>query len=52
MIALDPKGFCNLEGATGGIGWWWGEVGGVVAGTDGAIAEDGATSRVDSPDGP
>ena len=41
MIQLDPKGFCKLEGATTGIGWWWGEVGGVVAGSDGAIAEDG-----------
>lgn len=41
MIAIDPKAFCNVEGVTGGIGWWWGEVGGVVAGTDGAVAEDG-----------
>lgn len=41
MIATDPKGFCRIEGSTGGIGWWWGEVGGVVAGSDGAIANDG-----------
>ncbi|WVQ92143.1 hypothetical protein IAS59_005951 [Cryptococcus gattii] len=40
MIALDPKGFCKIDGATAGIGWWWGEVGGVVAGTDGAISND------------
>ena len=30
-----------MEGATAGVGWWWGEVGGVVAGTDGAVANDG-----------
>ncbi|XAO26843.1 hypothetical protein I312_105684 [Cryptococcus bacillisporus CA1280] len=40
MIALDPKGFCKIDGTTAGIGWWWGEVGGVVAGTDGAIPND------------
>ncbi|KIR32027.1 hypothetical protein I352_05656 [Cryptococcus deuterogattii MMRL2647] len=40
MIALDPKGFCKIDGTTAGIGWWWGEVGGVVAGTDGAINND------------
>ncbi|WVO24261.1 uncharacterized protein IAS62_005625 [Cryptococcus decagattii] len=40
MIALDPKGFCKIDGATAGIGWWWGEVGSVVAGTDGAISND------------
>ncbi|KAL0242199.1 hypothetical protein I308_105828 [Cryptococcus tetragattii IND107] len=40
MIALDPKGFCKIDGATAGIGWWWGEVGGVVAGSDGAISND------------
>ncbi|WVQ83491.1 hypothetical protein IAT38_005632 [Cryptococcus sp. DSM 104549] len=40
MIAIDPKGFCKLEGVTGGIGWWWGEVGGVVAGSDGSVAND------------
>ncbi|WVF67041.1 hypothetical protein IAT40_001784 [Kwoniella sp. CBS 6097] len=40
MIALDPKGFCKIQGVTTGVGWWWGEVGGVVAGTDGAIAND------------
>ncbi|KIR27025.1 hypothetical protein I307_04854 [Cryptococcus deuterogattii 99/473] len=40
MIALDPKGFCKIDGTTAGIGWWWGEVGGVVAGTDGAISND------------
>lgn len=43
MIGMDPKGFCNLEGATAGVGWWWGEVGGVVAGSDGAVAEDGTS---------
>lgn len=43
MIGMDPKGFCNLEGGTAGIGWWWGEVGGVVAGSDGAVAEDGTS---------
>lgn len=41
MIGLDPKGFCKLEGATSGVGWWWSEVGGVVAGSDGAVANDG-----------
>jgi hypothetical protein len=41
MIAADPKGFCKLEGATAGVGWWWGEVGSVVAGSDGAVADDG-----------
>ncbi|OWZ26235.1 hypothetical protein C361_07067 [Cryptococcus neoformans Tu259-1] len=40
MIALDPKGFCKIDGTTAGIGWWWGEVGGVVAGTDGTISND------------
>ena len=41
MIGLDPKAFCQLEGATAGVGWWWGEVGRIVAGTDGAVAADG-----------
>jgi len=41
MIATDPKGFCKLDGATTGVGWWWGEVGGVVAGSDGSVADDG-----------
>ncbi|KAK4688100.1 importin-11, partial [Tremellales sp. Uapishka_1] len=40
MISTDPKGYCNIDGATNGIGWWWGEVGGVVAGSDGAVASD------------
>ncbi|WVQ94582.1 hypothetical protein IAU59_001662 [Kwoniella sp. CBS 9459] len=40
MIGLDAKGFCKIQGVTTGVGWWWGEVGGVVAGTDGAIAND------------
>lgn len=41
MIAADPKGWCNLEGATTGVGWWWGAVGGVVAQSDGAVSNDG-----------
>ncbi|OCF32339.1 hypothetical protein I316_06007 [Kwoniella heveanensis BCC8398] len=44
MIALDAKGFCKFPGVTTGVGWWWGEVGGVVAGTDGAIANDDSDS--------
>lgn len=44
MIALDPKGFCKIDGTTAGIGWWWREVGGVVAGTDGTISNDGELS--------
>ncbi|WWC98998.1 hypothetical protein V866_005892 [Kwoniella sp. B9012] len=40
MIGLDPKGFCKIPGVTTGVGWWWGEVGGVVAGSDGAVAND------------
>ncbi len=44
MIGLDPKGFCKLDGSTAGVGWWWGEVGGVVAGSDGAVANDGRFS--------
>ncbi|WRT65380.1 uncharacterized protein IL334_002323 [Kwoniella shivajii] len=40
MIGLDPKGFCQINGVTTGVGWWWGEVGGVVAGSDGAVAND------------
>ncbi|WWC87587.1 uncharacterized protein L201_002477 [Kwoniella dendrophila CBS 6074] len=40
MLGLDPKGFCKIQGVTTGVGWWWGEVGGVVAGSDGAIAND------------
>ncbi|WOO78855.1 Importin-11 [Vanrija pseudolonga] len=40
MIAADPKGWCQLEGATNGVGWWWGAVGGVVAGSDGAVSND------------
>lgn len=41
MCGIDPKGFCTVEGVTSGIGWWWGEVGGVVAGGDGSVADDG-----------
>jgi hypothetical protein len=41
MIGIDPKRFCAIEGVTSGVGWWWGEVGGVVAGSDGAISSDG-----------
>ncbi|WWC68913.1 uncharacterized protein I206_102849 [Kwoniella pini CBS 10737] len=40
MIGLDPKGFCKIPGVTTGVGWWWGEVGGVVAGSDGTVAND------------
>nr|XP_019050076.1 hypothetical protein I302_00497 [Kwoniella bestiolae CBS 10118]OCF29006.1 hypothetical protein I302_00497 [Kwoniella bestiolae CBS 10118] len=40
MLGLDPKGFCKIPGVTSGVGWWWGEVGGVVAGSDGAVAND------------
>ncbi|WWC59902.1 uncharacterized protein I303_102464 [Kwoniella dejecticola CBS 10117] len=40
MIGLDAKGFCNVPGVTTGVGWWWGEVGSVVAGSDGAVAND------------
>jgi hypothetical protein len=42
LISTDPKGFCKLESATAGVGWWWGEVGAIVAGSDGAVANDGA----------
>lgn len=41
MIGIDPKRFCAIDGVTSGIGWWWGEVGGVVAGSDGAITNEG-----------
>jgi len=41
MIALDAKGYCQLDQAVQGVGWWWGEVGGVVAGSDGAVVSDG-----------
>lgn len=47
MIAADPKGWCQLEGATNGVGWWWGAVGGVVAGSDGAVSNDGELSGAD-----
>lgn len=47
MIALDPKRYCALNQAVQGVGWWWGEVGGVVAGTDGAVANDGGCWRRD-----
>jgi len=30
-----------LDQAVQGVGWWWGEVGGVVAGSDGAVVSDG-----------
>jgi hypothetical protein len=45
MIALDPKHFCQIPQSVQGIGWWWGEVGGVVAGSDGAVASDGRLRR-------
>ncbi|GFZ42911.1 hypothetical protein JCM24511_00629 [Saitozyma sp. JCM 24511] len=48
MISIDPKGFCNVQGVTTGIGWWWGEVGGVVAGSDGAVANDGEFDAIGS----
>jgi hypothetical protein len=41
MIGLDAKGYCALDQAVQGVGWWWGEVGGVVAGSDGAVVSDG-----------
>nr|XP_018264314.1 uncharacterized protein I303_02479 [Kwoniella dejecticola CBS 10117]OBR86472.1 hypothetical protein I303_02479 [Kwoniella dejecticola CBS 10117] len=44
MIGLDAKGFCNVPGVTTGVGWWWGEVGSVVAGSDGAVANDDSDS--------
>lgn len=44
MIALDAKGYCSLDQAVQGVGWWWGEVGGVVAGSDGAVVNDGESS--------
>ncbi|WWD16828.1 hypothetical protein CI109_101260 [Kwoniella shandongensis] len=40
MLAIDPKGFCKVQDVTTGVGWWWGEVGGVVAGSDGSVAND------------
>jgi hypothetical protein len=46
MIALDAKGYCSLDHAVGGIGWWWGEVGGVVAGSDGAVVNDGESPHI------
>jgi len=51
MIGIDPKRFCAIGGVTSGIGWWWGEVGGVVAGSDGAVANEGELSdESDHPD--
>jgi hypothetical protein len=41
MIGLDAKGYCMLDQAVQGVGWWWGEVGGVVAG---AVVSDGMRS--------
>jgi hypothetical protein len=41
MIDIDAKGFCAMDGVTSGIGWWWSEVGGVVAGSDGAVDAEG-----------
>lgn len=41
MIVFDFKGFCKIDGIMVGIGWWWGEVGGVVVGMDGVIFNDG-----------
>lgn len=49
MIGIDPKRFCAIEGVTSGIGWWWGEVGGVVAGSDGAVANEGKLRRLYRP---
>ena len=46
MIMLDAKGYCNLDQAVQGVGWWWGEVGGVVAGSDGAVINDGTPRRI------
>lgn len=43
MIGLDAKGYCMLDQAVQGVGWWWGEVGGVVAGSDGAVVSDGTS---------
>lgn len=45
MIALDAKGYCQLDQAVQGVGWWWGEVGGVVAGSDGAVVSDGMSDK-------
>jgi hypothetical protein len=45
MIGLDAKGYCMLDQAVQGVGWWWGEVGGVVAGSDGAVVSDGMCSE-------
>ncbi|WVO14781.1 hypothetical protein L204_102419 [Cryptococcus depauperatus] len=45
MLSLDPKRFCQFDGITTGIGWWWGEVGRVVAETNGAIVNDVFTSN-------
>jgi hypothetical protein len=45
MIGLDAKGYCQLDQAVQGVGWWWGEVGSVVAGTDGAVVSDGKSSK-------
>nr|XP_031857373.1 uncharacterized protein CI109_007237 [Kwoniella shandongensis]KAA5524445.1 hypothetical protein CI109_007237 [Kwoniella shandongensis] len=44
MLAIDPKGFCKVQDVTTGVGWWWGEVGGVVAGSDGSVANDDSDS--------
>lgn len=41
MIATDPKRWCQLPGATEAVGWWWSAVGGVMAGSDGAVSNDG-----------
>ncbi|GMK54406.1 hypothetical protein CspeluHIS016_0109920 [Cutaneotrichosporon spelunceum] len=40
MIGTDAKSWCQLEGATAGVGWWWSAVGGVMAGSDGAVSND------------
>lgn len=46
MIGIDPKGFCQIPGVTAGVGWWWGEVGGVVAGNEGAVANNGVSNHI------
>jgi hypothetical protein len=51
MIGLDAKGYCMLDQAVQGVGWWWGEVGGVVAGSDGAVVSDGMCSVEGEADG-
>lgn len=52
MIGTDAKSWCQLEGATAGVGWWWSAVGGVMAGSDGAISDDGESPLGDCADMP